>query len=299
MSTQRIILTVGIPASGKDTWANEVCEQNPNDFVIVNRDELRKSLYTWSGSIHDYKYSKSKEKFITETQMQGASLGLNNGRSVIVSDTNLNERTRKMWAQFAHDNGVPITYEVMDTPLHVCIKRNAKRDDYVPESVLIRMERKMREYCGKYIHDKSNSEGLPECVIFDIDGTLADHEGIRSSFEWSKVGQDRPRKFVVDYYKKLCSYYKGTIIIFSGRDSVCRQETLEWLHDFAHVPNELYMREEGSMDNDCIVKEKMFDTYIKGKYHVSHIVDDRKQVCQMWESMGFDVMNVGGYLADF
>ena len=298
MTVQSITLTIGIPASGKDTWAREICEEFPGKFFVVNRDALRVELFTKTGSIHDYKYSKHKEQEVTNKQFELAQATLDAGSSVIVSDTNLNVSTRQKWIEFAVENAVPILYKVMETPLHVCIKRNAKRADYVPESVLIRMECKMREYCGKYVHDKSNPEGLPECVIFDIDGTLADMTGVRGPFDWSKVGEDKLRSHVASYLWML-NKAGFTVIIFSGRDSVCRPETEDWLKRHALKYNALYMREEGSQTNDSIVKEEMFDKHIKGKYHVSHIVDDRKQVCQMWESMGFDVMNVGGFLADF
>jgi len=297
--SQKIILTIGIPASGKDTWAREMCEDNPNTYKVVNRDTLRKDLFTDSGSIFDYKYTKKKEKGITSEQLKQAKEALDEGLSVIVSDTNLNESTRSVWVHFAWDNGIPIEYKTIETPLHICIKRNSKRAEFVPESILIRMETKMREFLGKYVHDKENPEGLPQCVIVDIDGTLADMKGIRKPFEWDKVGLDNTRKFVVDYYKYLCATFNGVIIVFSGRDEISREATEDWLRKKAHLPNFLYMREHGSNENDSIVKEELFNQHVKGKYHVSHIIDDRKQVVQMWQSMGFEVMDVGSYLADF
>lgn len=292
MRNQSITLTIGIPASGKDTWAAE------QDAVVINRDRMRASNYTESGSIHDYKYTKTKERQITEKQFRYADYLLNKGNNLIISDTNLNLSTRQAWAKYAKDNNVHIAYKVMDIPLHTCIKRNAKRADYVPESVLIRMETKMREYLGKYVHDHSNPDNLPECVIVDIDGTLADMTGVRGPFDWASVGLDKPRDFVCDYIKSLACGEKQ-VFIFSGRDSVCRWETINWLTSNGITYDALFMREEGSQIPDTIIKEEMFDYHIKGKYHVSHIVDDRAAVCRMWESMGFNLMNVGGFCADF
>jgi predicted kinase len=291
MGLQTITLTVGIPASGKDTWAAK------QPAVVINRDDIRKLVFTETGSIHDYKFTKHKEQQVTEVQLRAASIHLKRGSNVIVSDTNLNPKTRQVWEDYAKKNCVPLGYMVIDTPLHTCIKRNAKRADHVPESVIIRMETKMRDYLGKYTHDPRNPNGLIECVIFDIDGTLADMKGVRGPFEWGKVGLDKTRNFVCDHLTSIeCS---RRIFIFSGRDGVCRQETRAWLKRAGITHDGLYMREEGSRVNDTIVKEEMFDNHIKDKYHVSHIVDDRKSVCQMWESMGFNVMNVGGFLADF
>ncbi len=298
MEEQSITIFIGIPASGKDTQARAMCAEIPDKYAVTNRDTIRTNVFTDSGSIHDYRYTKAKETQVTKIQLNDSRKALEGGRSVIVSDTNLNPKTRKVWVDLAAEMGVPIAYKVMDTPLHTCIKRNAKRAEYVPESVLIRMEQVMRKYQGKYFHDTRNPDNLPECVIFDIDGTLADMKGVRTPFEWDKVGLDKPREFVCDHLLFIARQGIRTIL-FSGRDSVCREATIKWLEDRNIPTYSLYMREEGSQVPDTIVKEKMFDKHIKGKYHVNHIVDDRKAVCQMWESMGFEVMNVGGFLADF
>lgn len=296
--TQSIILTIGIPASGKDTWAFEQWMDDPTIW-ITNRDDLRAMHHTQSHSIHQYKYTKAKERDVTDRQLDGAKAALERGNSVIVSDTNLNPKTRTVWARLANEMGVPLHYKVMDTPLATCIKRNAKRAEYVPESVLIRMEQAMRKYQGKYFHDRSNPDKLPECVIFDIDGTLADMTGVRGPFEWDKVGLDKPREFVCEYLRMLEREDYFQIVVFSGRDGACELETRQWLHEQGLNFDLLAMRAAGDDRPDTIVKEEMFDKYIKGKYHVNHVVDDRKAVCQLYESMNFEVMNVGGYLANF
>lgn len=296
---QQLILTIGIPASGKDTWAREKQEASFNTYEIVNRDTIRAKDFTESGSIHDYRYTKGKERKVTETQFLLAKLALDKGLSVIVSDTNLSQGTRDKWRAFAVANFLHVEYKVFYTPLHLCIKRNAKRDSFVPESVLIRMETKRREFLGEYVHDKTNEAGLPTCVIFDIDGTLAEMKG-RSPYEWSKVGQDTPKEFVCNYLRLL--YLQGeTIFVFSGRDSVCRPETEKWLKDnnLSGYINHLVMREAGSTTNDTIIKEQMFTEHVKGRYHVTHVFDDRHSVVNMWTSIGFDVMDVGNRISDF
>ncbi len=99
---------------------------------------------------------------------------------------------------------------------------------------------------------------LPKAIIVDIDGTLAKMNG-RSPFDWSRVGEDKvnePVKAVVMAMKKT-----HIIIIFSGRDGVCRTETINWLNDNRIHYNKIFMRDEGNNEKDAIIKRRLFDTY--------------------------------------
>ena len=134
---------------------------------------------------------------------------------------------------------------------------------------------------------------LPKVVIVDIDGTLS-KMGDRSPFEWSKVGIDTPNEPIVRLVHLLngCeSQYQ--IIVFTGRDEVCRLETRNWLweHNIEHIA--LHMRPLGDMRKDCIVKKEMFDQNIKDKYEVLFVLDDRDQVVKMWrEELGLTCLQV-------
>lgn len=54
----KVILTKGLPASGKTTWARQYQKDNPAT-VLVNEDELRAML-------HNSQWSHSKEYFVYE-----------------------------------------------------------------------------------------------------------------------------------------------------------------------------------------------------------------------------------------
>ncbi len=298
---QHMTCTVGIPGCGKSTWAKEETLASYNCIVNLERDVLRAFSHTSTGNLWDYKYSKDKEAQVTKLQERLIRRALADGKSVIVSDTNLNEKTRNRMMGIAAEYNLTVNWQVFDIPLHQCMKWNSKRPNHVPESVLIRMEQNMRKYLGKYVQDKTDRKErlLPDCVIVDIDGTIADMKGIRGPFDWDNVGKDRVIPHVAAYIRSLYESGQINVFIFSGRDGSCMELTKEWLDTHEIGYDGLFMREAGSQVNDSIIKEELFDKHIKGKYTVSHIVDDRAQVCKMWESMGFNVMNVGGFLADF
>lgn len=302
-NTQRMIITVGIPACGKSTWAKQFVKDNP-EFLRVERDELRAKCYTATGNLWDYKFGKHKEAGVTLKAIDQIRLALLSGRSVMVSDTNLREGTRRQLQMIASEHGIEMETEVFDVPFHQTLKWNAKRPDHVPENVMIHMERRMRQYMGKFVQtDEVRAQARAarsfSCVIMDIDGTLADMRGIRKPYEWSRVGEDKVIEHVANYARFIHSDCNHDLILFSGRDGSCRQETEDWLAENHIGYDALYMRPTGSMINDSILKETMYMQHIHKHYRVDHVVDDRKQVCLMWESMGFKVMNVGGFEADF
>lgn len=132
---------------------------------------------------------------------------------------------------------------------------------------------------------------LPKAIIVDIDGTLAKMNG-RGPFEWMRVGEDlvnEPIRHIVNLYQAS----GHTIIIFSGRDSVCRKVTEDWLSDNLIGYNSLFMRPEGNNEKDSIIKRRLFDENILGKYDIQFVLDDRNQVVDMWrKDLGLTCLQV-------
>ena len=136
------------------------------------------------------------------------------------------------------------------------------------------------------------SANLPLAIMVDIDGTLA-HAVDRSPFEWHKVGQDSADETVVQVVTMYAAYvHRYKSIIMSGRDSVCRKETEDWL-DLYDIPyDHLYMRAESDNRKDSIVKRELFDKHIRDKFNIKLVLDDRNQVVDMWRDLGLKVFQV-------
>lgn len=121
---------------------------------------------------------------------------------------------------------------------------------------------------------------MKKAIIVDIDGTLAKMNG-RGPFEWGRVGEDK-----VNYpIRHLVNLYQGsghTIIVFSGRDGCCREITENWLSDNYIGYNHLFMRPIGNNEKDAIIKRRLYDEHVAGKFDVQFVLDDRNQVVDMW-----------------
>lgn len=274
-----MVLTVGVPGCGKSTLAHKFIAQG---FVQVERDLLRKKLYgTW--------YSKGvDEKRITYEHEELIRNAIRSGLNVFVSDTNINPATREHLINFGSSLGAEIQlihvapYMLLDE----LIQRNANREDQskvVPVGVMHQMYCNYREQFP--IMAPAHDPMKQNAFLFDIDGTVADMNGIRGPFDWKKVGLDAPHSDVIEVLKIL-EAAGNKLIGVSGRDEVCRAETEQWLYENNLPEFGLRMRPEGSQIKDSAVKHDLYHRYIAPNYNVKGVFDDRDQVVRTWRSMG-------------
>jgi hypothetical protein len=144
-----------------------------------------------------------------------------------------------------------------------------------------------------------------DVFVFDIDGTLANHKGVRGPFEEHKVFHDKPIEPVWTVLNALVA--AGYSIVFlSGRTDGCREDTIQWLNLFiehkGHVdPNkyQLFMRKKGDQRKDSIVKKEIYDAEILPTCNVLGVFDDRLQVCRMLYENNLFCFNVNQGLVEF
>jgi predicted kinase len=282
-----ITLTVGIPASGKTTWAENQVVNGQGNIVNINRDDIREMLY---GACRQplYTFSKGRETVVREIQVKIANAAASSKKNIIISDTNLDPDRAELWGEWAKAHGYQLKFKsFIDVPLNILLERDALRKNGVGADVI-------RMYWNKYIKPNLPQEerktytpnhSLPTAFIVDVDGTVANMNGKRSPYEWDKVDLDEPCLDVMSLVMTL--FHAGHKIIFaSGRDEVCREKTLSWLESYKLPVEELFMRPEGDQRKDSEVKEEIFWNDIAPKWKVVGVLDDRNQVVDMWRSLG-------------
>ncbi|GIF03100.1 phosphatase domain-containing protein [Actinoplanes siamensis] len=291
----RLLITRGLPASGKTTFARKL---QPG-VVRVNRDDLRRMLHG------QRLFTQWAEAQVTHAQRAAVEALLRAGASVIVDDTNLRAKTVREWAGLAARFGASFeVHDFTDVPLEECLRRDAERsaDDRVGEDPIRRMHERFLagkrlplpvpfvEPGGPGVVYRPDPE-LPPAVLVDIDGTVALMAG-RSPYEWDRVGEDAPNPAVIAAVRAM--HAAGHAIVFcSGRDEVCRAETEAWLELFTGVPYEaLFMRPAGDSRKDAVVKREIFDTRIRDRWRIVGVFDDRQQVVRMWRALGLTVFQV-------
>lgn len=289
MRKAKFYLTVGISSSGKTTWAEEQVNKDLSKGIIttnINRDDIRFNHVMPGANWTTYKFTKARETEVSQIAMQQFIDAVSRNDDIILSDTNLNKVYRDDWIERATDAGYEVIIKEFPITLEAAWKRDAARANGVGHHVIYEQYKKWEEYIGvkKYVADESK----PKAIIVDVDGTIANRVG-RSPFEWAKVGQDTPRSVIIDLIK---CYWKSTndlhIIFLSGRDSVCRHETLEWIADhigFFYTDIKLFMRAEGDMRKDTIIKEELFWEHIADNYNIIAAFDDRPCITRLWHSI--------------
>jgi predicted kinase len=298
MSNEKILAMRGLPASGKSTIAEKLvlCEE----YCRVNKDLLREML-------HFNKWSNKREDITRKVQKAIIKVLVDSGQKVVIDNTNLS-KSQVAECKEASDmvRGSFEWIDMTDVDVMECIARDEKRPNRVGRDVILKM-------WNDYIRPDESypfSPGLRECLICDIDGTIAEMCD-RSPYDYEKAIGDKVRVHVAEIVHM--NLLRGVQPIFlSGRDSKCRDVTERWLKErvgiYPVTPKSelpdgylLYMRKEGDNRADYIVKTELFNDHIRDKWNVSLVMDDREQVVYgTWSKLGLDdrLLRCGRVFAD-
>lgn len=279
-STPVLRYTYGLPASGKTTYARELVKAN-SSIVRANLDDIRLLLHG-----PQTKFSKAREKAAVLMQDAMITAALIEGHDVICDDTNLNPRAQSRLAGIAESVGAELVrQDFSDVPLGECIKRDALRGQAGNRSVGEDVIRGMWDRWLKPAPLAPN--GNPECVVFDVDGTLA-LMGDRSPYDWARVAVDTINPMVAEFARST----SRSVVVLSGRDGSCRTQTFNWLilNGISFV--ELLMRKADDMRPDWVIKNELVDDLLTRWYPVL-AVDDRQQVVDnVWRARGIECWQV-------
>lgn len=287
-----IILVRGIQASGKSEFAKKWAAADPDNRVRVNRDDIRHMISGTGNTL----LSHDLEGLVTRFEKSIALTALRSGRDVVIDAMNLRSRYVRTWLSLGY------AVEFVDFPvsLDLALARNDARGGKVPEAV-IRATYERLTNNGKlpeppapdeprtpavkpYIAD----EKLSPAIIVDLDGTLAHRGDRRGPYDWDKVGSDEVDVPVRTLVNEMGKTHR--VIVMSGREDICRGDTLRWLRDNEVEWHHLFMRAAGDRRADTVVKAELFDRYVRDSFNVIFAVDDRNAVVAGWRAMGIKTL---------
>jgi len=280
----KAILTKGLQASGKTTWAKEFIKNDPS-YIRISRDDFRHML-------DSYSFSDETEKIVTKMVESCIIDAIAHNKNIIIDEMHLNKTRLQDRINFFISKNYEVEVKEFPVTLGEALERDKNRHFPIGASVLkntwrryeIELKQMLDRHKPKYPWDSS----LPYCIICDIDGTLS-HSPQRKIYSDDVTGDTIifPVWSILDKYKD-----KVTVILMSGREEKTREATEKWLKTEGVNYQHLYMRKTKDKRSDTIVKAELFDEHIRGKYMPMFVIDDRPCVVQTWIDMGLFVFNV-------
>lgn len=136
---KRIILTRGIPASGKSTWAKQEVLKDPEHSIRINRDDLRNMCGKYWVPAREH-YIEACKGLILISAMNFQF------DTIIIDEMNLNPKeSGKLKGEIAmvndafksgQDKYVVEVKDFTDVPLDICLERDSKRENPIGEDVI-------------------------------------------------------------------------------------------------------------------------------------------------------------------
>lgn len=130
----KLIMLIGIPGSGKSTYAEKIAERE--SAVVISSDRLREELF---GNVLEL---RRNSKLFGEMYKRALQY-LSEGKNVVLDATNITGCKRKSILNKFKSYYKECYY--IKTPLQKVLHQNRSRDRNVPENVIIRMYKILEE----------------------------------------------------------------------------------------------------------------------------------------------------------
>lgn len=320
----KCVLMRGYAGCGKSFKAKELAAEWGNT-VICSADDY------WITSTGFYAFDVTKLKQAHDSCFNKFKKAIEEGRNVIVDNTNLKYDDCKRYFEYVLKNNnlnktrYAIDFcEVSFNSIEKAISLRSNNEDgkNIPEDKMRSMYTLFKRnscvalmysnFTGKInfvfprdiveysFLENAYTPSNNEAIICDLDGTIslfkmADGTELRNCYAAETSNADLINVAVA----KAISAFELTghkVIFLSGRESKYREPTIEFLNrvsDKFGLSKDitLYMRASGDNRSDDIVKSELYYNHIKDKYNVVAVFDDRPKVVRLWRSLGLFVFD--------
>lgn len=311
-----IIVTRGLPASGKTTWARQWKAQS-EDRIILSIREMRKNLCLEIENVQDENIRDKIADLGTIIIKDVLTNAMNMNLDICLDDYNLDTQTINViqgiinWNNQKDKKDKNVYGEIQQdyqliikdffVSLDECIKRDSLRKDKIGEYAIRQMFNEHRETIQSALTDKIKAmkpkvdATLPMCMICDLDNTLVyqDESPVYSSI-----------MIVNSYISKIESSRGDKVVILTQRDNSQESvsKTRELLYKlFPEISQDNFLllttiegekMKDGMTQAEEILKERLFNAHVLGKFNVDFVLEDSQSCVQMYRQKGLEVLQV-------
>lgn len=138
-----LLVLIGLPGSGKSTYAKEWVKEDPENRVRYNNDDFRTMiLKTWENK---------PNQVVIESKIALLKTWMRMELDIVVDNTNLMSYEIESYKVLVRDfPEYEVVLKIIDTPLEICKERNQTRDSHMDNSFLDQAQKLLNEIKKEY-----------------------------------------------------------------------------------------------------------------------------------------------------
>lgn len=297
---KKLILTRGIPGSGKSTWAKAWVAEDPEHRIRLNWDDTRNMMGPY--------WVPSREPINKHMLWAGLNMAAYCTRpyDIVIDNMNLNPKDWKQYEEWittynqsmnSDETNTQYVLEFKDffISLEECIRRDSMRSNPIGEKTIKDIWRRYKHFIQtteveNVVNNLRPSTGKVPCIVVDMDSTMCFNTTKRPWYgEGAAEGmiKDVPNPGVVAVVKEL--QRKFPIVVVTGRDTTQATVTKQWLANQGIAPTDFYFRTAGDYRKGVEVKNELINQVLN-KYDIVAIFEDCEPIVKMFRDMGLTVL---------
>ena len=297
---EKIILTRGIPGSGKSSWAKQFVAEDKEHRIRLNWDDMRNMMGPYWVPSREFVNKKMLWTAINTIAYDSETWYI-----VVIDNMNLNPKGYEEyyhWLKYYNEtieqyNKVcELEFKDFFTPVEECIRRDSLRTNPIGEKTIKDIWNKYKHFIQttsveKYVDNLIKPDpNKPACVVIDMDSTMCFNTNKRAWYgegSTEEMINDKPNLGIVKCIEILQNYFP--IIVATGRDTSQIEVTKQWLDKYHIKPKAFYFRKKGDYRKGVVVKKEQI-TQILENYNIMVIFEDSQPIVDMYRKMGLTVL---------
>jgi predicted kinase len=322
MIYHKIILTRGLPASGKSTWAKKWVAEDDTHRVRINFDDIRNMMGPYKNEFWE---NPGKKKILVDMYISFINNAMLHNFDIVIDNMNLSDRyfnqvedLVKMFNYTSTEYQYNIEFkDFLDISVDECIARDSFRSNPIGEKAIKQIYRRHKDKISlinnetKYNKLKQYEDTIdsskPNCIVVDIDGTCCFNLSGRSYYGKDAVKGMSDDKIYKGVSRLLKDFLKSSgdndkIFFVSGRDGddITYEITKDYIKNIILKDSYIkdidkdriciLLRPLGNFESTSSLKKSLLQKYIIDNYNISYVIEDDKKCIHMYRELGLTVL---------